>query len=86
MKDAGSEWAGEKGRFWAEHADWFSALLADFIPTVVDEMIQAGEATVQVATTPETWFGVTYQEDKPILMRGIRDRIAEGVYPARLWD
>jgi len=57
-----------------------------FIPTVVDEMIQAGEATVQVATTPETWFGVTYQEDKPILMRGIRDRIAEGVYPARLWD
>ncbi len=36
MADAGSEWAGEKGRFWAEHADWFSALLADFIPTVVE--------------------------------------------------
>ena len=35
-KDAAAEWGGEKGRFWAEHADWFSALLADFIPAVVE--------------------------------------------------
>jgi hypothetical protein len=56
-----------------------------FIPTVVDEMIQAGQAVVQVAETPETWFGVTYQDDKPILMQGIRTRIEQGIYPQNLW-
>ncbi len=29
-------WAGEKGRFWAEHADWFSRMLADFGDAVID--------------------------------------------------
>jgi dTDP-glucose pyrophosphorylase len=56
-----------------------------FIPTVVDEMIRAGQAVVQVAETPETWFGVTYQDDKPILMQGIRQRIEQGIYPQNLW-
>lgn len=56
-----------------------------FIPTVVDEMIGAGQAVVRVAETPETWFGVTYPDDKPILMQGIRARIADGIYPQNLW-
>jgi SAM-dependent methyltransferase len=36
MSDAAAEWSGEKGRFWAEHADWFSRLLSDFGEVVVE--------------------------------------------------
>ena len=35
MSEPAAEWAGEKGRFWAEHADWFSGLLADFVDPVL---------------------------------------------------
>lgn len=31
-KGAAADWADEKGRLWAEHADWFSRLPADFVP------------------------------------------------------
>jgi hypothetical protein len=57
-----------------------------FLPTVVDALIRRGQATVRVLATPETWFGVTYPEDKPRLEAGIRELIAAGTYPERLWD
>ena len=47
--------------------------------------VAADDATVRVLETPELWFGVTYPADKPIVVAGIRDRIAAGVYPERLW-
>ncbi len=56
-----------------------------FIPTVVDNLIRGRQATVRVLETPEIWFGVTYPADKPVVVDGIRARIAAGTYPERLW-
>ena len=56
-----------------------------YIPSVVDEMIHAGQADTRVLETESTWFGVTYQEDKPHVTASIRGLIEAGEYPADLW-
>ncbi len=57
-----------------------------YIPTVVDTMISNGLAGVRVLPTTASWYGITYREDKPFLMSGIRKLIESGTYPDRLWD
>lgn len=56
-----------------------------YIPTVVNELINRGEAQMSVLHTPESWFGVTYQEDKPRVLKMIRSLVDQGVYPESLW-
>jgi len=47
--DVAAEWAGEKGRFWAEHADWFSRMLADFGASVLEgAALTPGERVLDV--------------------------------------
>lgn len=55
------------------------------LPELVDGLIKNGEASVEVLTSNEKWMGVTYTEDKPEVMAGIRTLIAAGVYPDNLW-
>jgi dTDP-glucose pyrophosphorylase len=57
-----------------------------FIPLVVDNLINNGLAQMSVLQTPESWFGVTYQEDKPHVLQMIRDLVDRGLYPKKLWD
>ncbi len=57
-----------------------------FLPTVVDGLIKAGKATTKVLSTPEHWFGVTYPQDKAVVVEGIRALVAKGVYPEKLWE
>ncbi len=56
-----------------------------YIPTAVTEFIRAGVAQCQVLPTDETWFGVTYRDDKPRVEESLRRLIAAGAYPAPLW-
>ncbi|MFO7934677.1 MAG: sugar phosphate nucleotidyltransferase [Bacteroidales bacterium] len=56
-----------------------------YIPTVVNELINRGKAQMSVLHTPESWFGVTYQEDKPGVLKMIRSLVDQGVYPESLW-
>ena len=58
-----------------------------FLPTVVNDMLQDGTATVQVLPSADKWYGVTYQEDKPLVMAALR-RLAEEehLYPTPLWS
>lgn len=56
-----------------------------FLPTVVDGLINNGIATAKVLSTPELWFGVTYPQDKAVVVEGIRALVAKGVYPEKLW-
>jgi NDP-sugar pyrophosphorylase family protein len=56
-----------------------------FIPMYVDELIKAKKAQVKVLTSNASWFGVTYQEDKPVVKERINQLIAEGNYPSKLW-
>jgi len=57
-----------------------------FLPMVVDELLQAKEATVKVLHSDDKWFGVTYKEDKPTVMAGIQALKDAGVYPEKLWE
>lgn len=56
-----------------------------YIPFVVFEMIQKGQANVEVLTADSPWFGVTYQEDKPYVIVQIQKLTNQGIYPERLW-
>ncbi len=55
-----------------------------YIPTVVDHLIHAGHANCPVLRTTSQWFGVTYPQDKPVVVESIRKLIAAGEYPGKL--
>jgi hypothetical protein len=57
-----------------------------YLPGTISNLIVAGKARVKVLTTPDAWLGVTYREDKPLVMAGIRAMIEKGTYPERLWS
>jgi NDP-sugar pyrophosphorylase family protein len=57
-----------------------------YIPNTVNELVTAGEARVKVLRTSASWFGVTYREDRPQVVESIRQLVARGEYPARLWS
>jgi UTP-glucose-1-phosphate uridylyltransferase len=56
-----------------------------FLLEVVDSMIQRGDADVAVLPTNEKWMGVTYADDKPQVVAGIRALVSAGIYPENLW-
>lgn len=56
-----------------------------YIPFVVAEMIHNGKANVKVLRSADSWFGVTYREDKPRVQADIKALIAKGVYPENLF-
>lgn len=56
-----------------------------FLPTIVDGLIKAGNADVKVLSTLDKWYGVTYQEDKPVVKKAIRDMVQSQKYPQSLW-
>ena len=55
------------------------------IPTVVDQLIRSGKANVTVLESKDKWFGVTYKEDKPLVVESFRALIDAGVYKERLF-
>ena len=56
------------------------------LPELIDGMIRRGEADVAVLPTNEKWMGVTYADDKPQVMSGIRALVNSGLYPENLWE
>jgi NDP-sugar pyrophosphorylase family protein len=57
-----------------------------YIPTTVNDLVVAGQAKVKVLRTNDSWFGVTYREDRPQVVESIRQLIARGDYPEKLWS
>ena len=55
-----------------------------YIPAAVNDLVRANRARVKVLQTPDSWFGVTYREDRPHVVEGIRKLIARGDYPEKL--
>lgn len=56
-----------------------------YIPMAIGEMVTRGQATLDVLPTDGSWFGVTYREDKPVVMESLAALHAEGAYPTPLW-
>ena len=57
-----------------------------FLPSVVGELLAEEKATVQVLKSTDKWYGVTYKEDKPVVVAAIKRMKAEGLYPEYLWE
>ena len=55
-----------------------------FLPFAVDEMVEKGEADVQVLHSTDKWYGMTYAADRQMVIDAIARMIGEGVYPERL--
>ncbi len=55
------------------------------IPTVVDELVHEGKATLKLLETSSVWFGVTYKEDKPGVVKALNDLVEKGVYKKGLY-
>jgi len=86
---------GFKPDFFEKTEDYFRNFLDEsidipksefFIPLVLDKMINDGYTEIEVLSSDAEWFGVTYQDDKPFVMGKIKELIASGVYPDKLWS
>ena len=56
-----------------------------FLPLVVSELIGEKKAAVKVLRSTDKWYGVTYREDKPVVVEAIAKKTADGLYPENLW-
>ncbi|MBQ9789373.1 MAG: nucleotidyltransferase [Lentisphaeria bacterium] len=56
-----------------------------YIPSVVDALVKSKKAKVKVLTSEDSWFGVTYQEDKADVQAKLNKLIEAGKYPAKLF-
>lgn len=96
-----SEMALVSMNFWGFHPSYFEALEDGFrkfvkdnwdkaraelyIPTVVNRQLNDGEIKLSVLANDEQWYGVTYQEDKPIVVDAFQRLHSGGTYPTPLW-
>lgn len=55
------------------------------LPIYIDELLQAGKVSVKVLETADKWFGVTYKEDKPVVVESFQNLIKTGVYEQDLF-
>lgn len=80
------------GEIEARFAAFLSRALPDnplkceyFLPSVPNQLIHEGKATVAVLPTHEKWYGVTYHKDMADVRAAIADMKKRGVYPETLW-
>jgi NDP-sugar pyrophosphorylase family protein len=74
--------------------EYLSAFLAQpdalqrefYLPAAVSAFVGAGHAMVKVVPTDESWFGVTYREDRSTVAAAIAARVSQGLYPSPLWS
>jgi hypothetical protein len=55
-----------------------------YLPFAIDELIKSAVTRVDVLHSRDNWFGVTYREDKPLVIAALNALIREGRYPERL--
>ena len=73
-------------------ADFFKTvdtnpLKAEYLlPIHIGQLLKEEKITVKVLSTPDKWFGVTYQEDKDFVIESFKKLIADGVYSADLFS
>ncbi len=87
--------------FWGFHPAFFTAAESQFrefvathkdnskaeffIPLVVDQLMATGKVKVKILTSTAQWMGVTYRQDKPVVIEKIQALVAAGEYPGSLF-
>ncbi|GAB6013328.1 nucleotidyltransferase family protein [Viscerimonas tarda] len=63
-----------------------SNLKAEFlIPTLVGDLVKENLIKVKLISTPSSWFGITYPEDRQEVVEKIKKLVEKGVYPSKLF-
>lgn len=55
------------------------------IPTAIGYLVSENKCKVKMLSSKDQWFGVTYQEDKPMVMNKIQEMKDANIYPDILW-
>ena len=56
------------------------------VPVIIDSLLKNKKATVKMLPTNDKWFGVTYKEDKQVVVDSFKKLIEDGVYKEKLYD
>ena len=56
-----------------------------YLPGIVDTLISAGKAEIAMLHSADSWFGVTYREDRPAVQAALANLVKAGAYPAKLF-
>ena len=56
------------------------------LPSHIGVLVKEGKCNVKVLTSNDSWFGVTYKEDKPTVVAKIQELKDNGTYPDILFD
>lgn len=56
-----------------------------YIPSIASHQMNKGLASFKVLEATDQWFGVTYQEDKPLVVNKVKELTVQGKYPEKLW-
>ncbi len=56
------------------------------LPNGASEIVTSGKGTIKVFTSQDRWFGMTYPEDKALVMSEIKSKLDTGYYPEKLWQ
>ena len=54
------------------------------LPVMVDDLLKQNTLKVSVLSSPARWFGMTYQEDRPLVAAALREMHGAGAYPPSL--
>ncbi|MCK5801420.1 MAG: nucleotidyltransferase [Lentisphaeria bacterium] len=57
-----------------------------YIPTVVDTLIKQDLADAEMLQTDEQWFGMTYHQDRALVVEKLIKAAQDGIYPSPLWS
>ena len=55
------------------------------IPEEVSRLVEEGKATLELISTPDVWYGVTYREDKPAVVKALKELTNKGLYKPGLY-
>ena len=55
------------------------------LPVMVGDLLDRGELEVEVLSSADRWFGMTYRQDRERVAEELRRLHQSGVYPQRLW-
>ena len=55
------------------------------IPDEVSRIVGEGKATLELLETPSVWYGVTYKEDKPSVVKALKRLTDQGLYKEGLY-
>ncbi len=56
-----------------------------FLPSVVSQLLEEKKARVRLLSSADKWYGVTYKEDKPVVVAALANMRQQGLYPMDLW-